>query len=245
MVAACLAALMISAPIAPLKVLVFSKTAAFRHDSIPDGKRAIFQIGQAKGWTTSFSENSKDFSAAKLKRFDVVVFLSTTGDVLDSEQQTAFEYFIRSGKGYVGIHAAADTEYEWPWYGKLVGAYFKSHPRIQEAEVKIEDKNHPATLPLPGIWRRTDEWYDYRTNPRANVHVLASLVASSYADHTMGADHPIMWCHEFDGGRAFYTGFGHTKESYADPLFRNVLQRAIEWAGKSANSAKNMRYDSH
>lgn len=231
MLFACLAALVtgpIVAPV-PLQVLVFSRTAGFRHDSIPAGKRALFKIGEERGWTTTFTEDPAWFTGNRLDKFDAVVFLCTTGDILNENQQPVFEKFIRGGGGYLGIHAAADTEYDWPWYGQLVGGYFKSHPKIQEAVVHVEDLNHPATKHLKTPWKRTDEWYDYKENPRNKVRVLAKLDTKSYQGHVMGDDHPIMWCHEFDGGRAFYTGFGHTKESYSEPDFIQLLGEAVEW----------------
>ena len=130
----------------------------------------------------------------------------------------------------MGIHSAADTEYDWPFYGNLVGAYFKSHPAQQDATIKVADKNHPATKHLPDRWNRFDEWYDYRANPRGDVHVLATLDETSYQNGTMGSDHPITWCQDFGGGRSFYTGLGHTKESYGEPAFQKLLVGAIRWS---------------
>ena len=138
-------------------------------------------------------------------------------------QQNAFENYIGDGGGYVGIHSAADTEYDWAFYGNLVGAYFKQHPANQQATIKVADKSHPATKHLPDRWNRFDEWYDYRANPRGDVHVLATLDETSYDDATMGSDHPITWCQDFGGGRSFYTGLGHTKESYGEPAFQKHL----------------------
>ena len=140
-----------------------------------------------------------------------MVFLNTTGDVLNATQQTAFESYIRGGGGYVGVHAAADTEYDWPFYGNLVGAYFASHPAIQQANVRVENRAHAATAHLPQTWTRTDEWYNYRTNARSTARVLATLDESSYSGGGMGADHPHAWCKTFEGGRSFYTGGGHTQ----------------------------------
>ncbi|MBA2946559.1 ThuA domain-containing protein [Streptomyces himalayensis] len=218
------------------RVLVFSKTAGFRHDSIPDGIAALKELGQANGFTVDATEDAGAFTTAGLSRYDAVVFLSTTGDVLDATQQAAFESYIEHGGGYVGVHAAADTEYDWPFYGGVVGAYFQNHPAIQPAAVDVEDRAHPATSHLPAVWNRTDEWYNYRANPRQDVHVLASLDESSYTGGTMNGDHPIAWCHEYGGGRAFYTGGGHTKESYADPAFRQHLLGGIQWARGAAQA---------
>ncbi|MFC8343614.1 ThuA domain-containing protein [Streptomyces sp. NPDC057280] len=218
------------------RVLVFSKTAGFRHDSIPEGIAAVRQLGETNGFTVDATEDAAAFTSRNLRRYDAVVFLSTTGDVLDAAQQTAFERYIRHGGGYVGIHAAADTEYDWEFYGGLAGAYFQSHPAIQPATVTVEDRAHPATSGLARTWNRTDEWYNYRSNPREKAHVLASLDESSYTGGTMNGDHPIAWCQNYQGGRAFYTGGGHTKESYADPLFRQHLAGGIRYAIGAAHA---------
>ncbi|MEV4541816.1 ThuA domain-containing protein [Micromonospora echinaurantiaca] len=222
----------------PFSVLVFSKTAGFRHDSIPTGIAAIQQLGAEHGFTVDTTEDGAAFSDDNLARYRAVIWLSTTGDVLDGEQQAAFERYIRAGGGYVGIHAASDTEYSWAWYGDLVGAYFASHPANQQATVKVEDHAHPATAGLPERWSRFDEWYNYQSNPRPDVHVLASLDETSYSPGAgaMGADHPIAWCHDFQGGRAWYTGGGHTRESYAEPQFLAHLLGGIRSAAGAADA---------
>jgi len=218
---------------APLtKVLVFSKTAGFRHSSIGPGITAIQQLGAANGFTVTATEDANQFTTANLAQFQAVVFLSTTGDVLNATQQTAFQSYIAAGGGYVGVHAAADTEYDWPWYGGLVGAWFASHPAIQTATVRVEDRTSPATAHLGATWVRSDEWYNYRTNPRANVKVLMSLDESTYSGGSMG-DHPITWCQNYGGGRAFYTGLGHTDASYSDAAFRTMLLGGIHIAAGS------------
>ncbi|WP_200303032.1 ThuA domain-containing protein [Streptomyces adelaidensis] len=212
------------------RVLVFSKTAGFRHDSIPEGIAAVRELGAAHGFAVDATEDAAAFTARNLGRYDAVVFLSTTGDVLDAAQQGAFERYIKRGAAYVGVHAAADTEYDWAFYGGLAGAYFRSHPAIQPATLDVEDHAHPATAGLGATWNRTDEWYDYRSNPRDRAHVLASLDESSYSGGTMNGDHPIAWCQNYQGGRSFYTGGGHTKESFAEPAFRQHLLGGIRWA---------------
>ena len=214
---------------ADFTVLIFSKTAGFRHDSIPAGITAIGQLATQHNFTVETTEDASQFTAANLARFDAVVWLSTTGDVLNASQQTAFENYIRGG-GYVGVHAASDTEYDWPWYGRLVGAYFASHPANQDATVRIEDPTHPSTAGLPTAWPRHDEWYNYRDNPRNNVHVLATLDESTYTGGTMGSDHPIAWCRGYDGGRSWYTGMGHTSASYSEAHFRTHLLGGIRYA---------------
>jgi type 1 glutamine amidotransferase len=211
-------------------VLVFSKTSGFRHDSIPRGIAVIEALGAEHGFAVDSTEDAARFTDAALGRYKVIVFLNTTGDVLDVGQKAAFERYIRSGGGFVGIHSASDTEYRWPWYGRLVGAYFASHPQIQRARVRTEDANHPSTKGLPAAWERTDEWYNFRSNPRGAVHILATLDESTYSGGTMGADHPIAWCQAIDGGRSWYTAMGHTIESYAEPIFRRHLLGGVESA---------------
>ncbi|WP_030664153.1 ThuA domain-containing protein [Streptomyces rimosus] len=221
------------------KVLVFSKTAGFRHSSIDGGIAALRGLGSENGFTVGATEDANAFTADNLAKYKAVVFLSTTGDVLGPAQQDAFEKYIRGGGGYVGIHAAADTEYDWPFYGKLVGAWFKSHPHQQKAKVQVEDRAHPATAHLGSTWERFDEWYNYKANPRATTRVLASLDESSYSGGTMGGDHPITWCQssvEGGAGRSFYTGLGHVDESYADPAFRKQLLGGIRWAAGAAQA---------
>ena len=162
----------------------------------------------------------------------MVAFVLTTGDVLDDAGQAAFQRYLRSGRGFVGVHSAADTEHDWPWYGRLVGAYFKSHPAIQPATVVVADPRHLSTAGLPRRWTRLDEWYNFAANPRPAVRVLATLDEATYSagDGAMGPDHPIAWAHELDGGRAWYTGGGHTEESYSEPLFRSHLLGGIRYA---------------
>jgi type 1 glutamine amidotransferase len=216
----------------PMNVLVYSKTAGFRHDSIETGQQMFRDLAAEHGFTVTTSEDPSLFSNYNLRKYDVVVFLNTTGDCLGEGQQKSFEEFIGRGGGYVGIHSAADTEYEWPFYGKLVGAYFLSHPQIQEAQVKNEQPNHPTMRFWPETFRRRDEWYDYRATPRPNVTVLASMDPGSYQGSKMPGDHPITWCHEVGKGRAWYTGFGHTKETYAEAPFRSMIYAALVWVTK-------------
>ena len=213
---------------APYDVLVFSKTAGFRHDAIPQGIAMIRELGAANNFTVTATEDSAQFT--NLSQYEAVVFLNTTGDVLNSTQQTAFESYIRGGGGYVGIHSAADTEYDWPFYGELVGAYFASHPAIQQATVRVENRAHQATQHLGQSWVRTDEWYNYRTNPRSTARVLATLDESTYSGGSMGADHPHTWCKTVQSGRSFYTGSGHTQASYSEANFRSMVLGGIRYA---------------
>ncbi len=212
------------------RILVFSKTAGFRHDSIPDGIAAIRRLGAENAFGVDATEDSSWFEDARLSGYDAVVFLSTTGDVLNEAEQAAFERYIAGGGGFVGVHSASDTEYAWAWYGGLVGAYFGGHPTIQAATVRVSDRIHASTRSLPERWRRVDEWYNFAINPRGKVHVLATVDESTYSGGAMGPDHPIAWCRFLDGGRSWYTAMGHTRESFAEPLFLAHLLGGIQFA---------------
>ena len=209
------------------RVLVFTKTAGWRHESLPTTIAALQRLGEKEGIAVDATEDATEFNTANLARYRAVVFASTTGDVLDDAQQAAMETFVRNGGGFMGIHAAADTEYEWPWYGELVGARFESHPPgLQTSRVLFEGLQPGA----PAAWVVTDELYNYRTNPRARVQVLATVQESDYEGGTMGEDHPIAWCHAFDGGRAWYTGLGHEARMYEDPGFLWQLTQGLRYA---------------
>ena len=211
------------------RVLVFSKTAAFRHGSIPDGIATVRELGDSNGFAVDTTEDSTAFNDENLAQYDAVIFLSTTGDVLDDAEQAALERYIRGGRGYVGVHAASDTEYDWPWYGRLVGAYFARHPAIQPATLDVVDTNHPATAHLGATWDRTDEWYDLRDVSTA-INVLMTIDEDSYEGASTGEPHPMAWYQAYDGGRAFYTALGHTVESYTDPTYRQHLLGGILYA---------------
>jgi len=211
------------------RVLVFSKTAGFRHDSIPIAVTTLQRFATEEGLVADHSEEAGDFTAANLARYRVVVFASTTGDVLGPAQQQALEDFMRRGGGFVGVHSAADTEYGWAWYGRLVGAYFLSHPpRLQSSRVQLELGGRPVGK----AWPIRDELYNYRSNPRGQVQVVATVDERLYEGGTMGRDHPITWCHTFAGGRSWYTGLGHDAAVYADPNFLLQLQRGLRYAAR-------------
>lgn len=212
------------------RVLVFSKTEGYRHASIPDGKEAIQKLGREQGFSVDTTENAAMFKDNLLKKYTAVIFLSTTGDVLNDKQQNNFKHYIESGGGFVGIHSASDTEYNWPWYGKLVGAYFKDHPEIQQAKLRIHnDENFPVVASLPDPWQRTDEWYNFRKPPK-DVNVLVSIDQDTYKGGNMNNEHPMVWYHDFDGGRSFYMELGHTKASYTEPTFLKLLKAGISYA---------------
>jgi uncharacterized protein len=216
-------------PKAPARVLVFYKTAGFYHNSIPAGLAAIQQLGKENGFGVDTTNNASVFTLANLAVYHAIIFLSTTQDVLSPSQEKAMESYIKAGGGFVGIHAATDTEYDWTWYNQLVGAQFADHPKVQQATVQVLDKSHPSTSFLPSRWDRTDEWYNFK-NIKPAIKVLATLDETTYTGGKNGNQHPIAWFHEFDGGRAFYTAGGHTKESFQEPLFLRHLLGGIQFA---------------
>jgi PKD repeat protein len=230
-------------------VLIFSKTAGFRHGSIGPGITAIKLLGQQNNFGVDAIEDASLFTDAFLARYDAVIWLSTTGDALNDTQQAAFERYIKGGGGYVGIHAASDTEYTWPWYGQLVGGYFRNHPSgTPTATVVREDATHVSTSHLPERWTRVDEWYNFQgiVNPVINgggtdvsprgltpIHVLLTVDESTYSEsdgNTTDDDHPVSWCKRFDGGRMFYTALGHTNQSFSEVPFLQHLQAGIDVA---------------
>ena len=195
------------------RVLVFSKTAGFRHSSIEPGIAAIKKLGRENGFICRRDGRRDRVHHENLKRYRAVVLLSTTGDVLDAAQQDDFERYIQAGGGYVGIHSATDTEYEWPWYGKLAGAYFNGHPNnpnVRKGTFRVVDKSDPSTQGLPERWERTDEFYNFRSSSRTCTS-LVDIDEKSYEGGTNGDHHPMSWYHEFSGGRAWYTNMGHTE----------------------------------
>jgi len=216
-------------PAAPPLLLVFTRTTGYRHASIPTAVAAVRAIGRRDNFTVVATEDPRAFTDVPLRRFRAVAFLLTTGTVFNASQRGALERFIRHGGGWLGVHSASDTAYAWPFYGRLVGAYFHRHPAIQVATVDVADRRNPATASLPVVWRRVEEWYDFRSNPRSRVHVLATVDERSYRGGGMGPDHPIMWCHEDLGGRAFYTAMGHTVAAYHEPLFLAHLRGALDY----------------
>ncbi|MCU0335282.1 MAG: ThuA domain-containing protein [Chitinophagaceae bacterium] len=211
------------------RVLVFSKTKGFRHASIVQGKALWLELAAKYRFEADTTENADDFNEANLGRYQVVVFLSTTGDVLNEAQQQAFQQYIRAGGTFFGIHGAADTEYQWPWYNQLAGAYFKDHPKPQNASYINLDSTHPATRHWPAVFNRFEEIYNFKDLQKDKLRFLLAVDESSYEGGGMGTFHPMAWCHEFEGGKAFYTALGHHPETYADPAFKQHLMGALQW----------------
>ena len=221
------------------KALLFTKTDGFHHESILAGVEAIKLLASRHHFALDWQENAGVFNDKALENYKVVIFLNTTGNVLNDEQQAAFEKFIKAGKGYVGIHSASDTEYDWPWYTKLVGMMFKIHPQNQTAYLKVEDSNFPGMERFPKRFLWTDEWYQYGDRKADDLKVLITVDEKTYDPYAkwgdnegkgMGTFHPISWYHPYDGGRAFYTGLGHIPLTFSDQTFLDHIYGGIYWA---------------
>ena len=216
------------------RVLIFSKTLGYRHDSIANGIAAISDLGRQHGFTMEATEDSIVFTPTNLARFAVVVFLSATGDVLKADQESAFKSYVLGGGGFVAIHGAVfgplACEEHWTWYGEMFCCAFTNHSAIVPATVNLDDATHPANAGLPAHWQRTDEWYNFCGTPRGCAHVLATLDETTYQGGRMGPDHPIAWCRRVGQGRMWCTAMGHTASSFAEPLFQQHLLGGILFA---------------
>ncbi len=221
------------------KALLVTTTRGWHHESIHAGVLALQQLGVKNNFDVVLFEDPKGFTDKVLSQFQVVIFLNTTGDIFDTAQEKVMERFIQSGKGFVGIHAAADTEYDWDWYHKLVGRMFHIHPVIQTARLNVIDSTFPGTQGYMGNKWWTDEWYEYGKDEITGLNTVMAVDESSYEPKAdwgtvkgvgMGKMHPITWYHSFDGGRAFYTGLGHLPAIYSDPAYLNLLYGGIFWA---------------
>jgi len=234
------------------KVLVVGQTLGFRHSHIDDTTRAVIQLGAENGFSVDVWDSRQPTltlpttpftSAAELSQYASIIFASPVDAtnnldpnrprLLNDSELAAFQGYIHGGGGYVGLHAATDSMHTVPWYSQLTGggARFLNHPAQQTATMRVENPAHPSTEMLPTEWVRFDEWYNFTTNPREDVHVLITLDESTYSpgNGAMGADHPIAWCQNFEGGRSWYEGAGHTDASWADPLFLEHILAGIEW----------------
>ena len=214
------------------RILVFSKTEKFRHQSIEAGKKMFLYLGKKYHVIVDTTEDATSFNPEQLKKYNAVVFLNTTGTVFNDEQKNAFRHFIENGGGFVGVHAATDTEYDWPWYNQLSGAYFANHPKPQQVTYHIIDKNFPATKGLPDSLSRLEEIYNFKSLQKDSLHFLITADEHTYSGGTMGDFHPAAWYHDFDGGRAFYIAWGHFPETYSESMFQNVIWQGVEWAMK-------------
>ena len=221
-------------------VLVFSQTDGWHHDSIPNGVEAIRDLAALHHFSMFWTEDAgRVMNDKALEQFDVIVFLNTTGDILNEDQQAAVERFVQSGKGFVGLHSASDTEYGWEWYTKMVGHMFHIHPAIQTAVMKVEEPNFPGMDRFAPRFLFTEEWYQFDAPRSDELHYLLSVDEKTYNPMTdwgskkgegMGDFHPVSWYQEYDGGRAFYTALGHMPATYKDAHFRHHIFGGIYWA---------------
>jgi type 1 glutamine amidotransferase len=223
------------------KALLFTKTAGWHHDSINAGVTAIQALGKLHDFDVFWTADAnRVFNDKELGKYKVVIFLLTTEDVLNDEQQGAFERFIKGGGGFVGIHSGGtDTEYNWPWFNKLVGYNFHIHPAVQTATVKVEDYNFPGMDRFAKRFLATEEWYEFGAPKADDLRFLLSVDEKTYKPAAnwgakqgkgMGEFHPIAWYHSYDGGRAFYTALGHLPATYGDAAFMHHVYGGIYWA---------------
>jgi cytochrome c len=226
-------------PVKP-RVLVFTKTVGWHHTSIPAGVAAIIKLGAENNFSVDTTSDATKINESNLSKYSALVFLQTTGALLNNYQEADLERYMQAGGNFVGVHAAADALYDWAWYGRLVGAYFVSHPEIQEAKFNVVDKNHASTRSLPDQWIRKDELYNFKDIGK-DLHILITIDENSYKGGINGANHPMAWYHNFENGRSFYTELGHTDEAYSDPQYLKHLLGGIQYAigdNKKLNYAK-------
>jgi uncharacterized protein len=207
---------------------MLTATAAFRHDSIPAARAAVASLAARTGaFTVTATENLADVTAARLSSTDVIMFALTSGELpFDAAQRSAIASFVDRGGGFIGIHSAADTLYEWPDYGRLVGAYFKEHPWTETAAVVVDDRSHPITSGIETPYRLLEEFYTFQRNPRGSVDVLLSLDPRSVG---ADGDYPLAWTQTIERGRAYYNALGHFDATWNDPWFQRQLAAAITW----------------
>jgi cytochrome c len=220
----------VPAPAERFRLLVFTRHLGFAHASIAVGIEAVRALGSATGFAVDATEDPARFTDAGLAPYAVVVFLNTTGDVLDGAQQGAMERWLATGHGWVGVHAAADTEYEWDWYQAMLGAHFVGHSAVQQATIAVADTANASTRRLAPTLARVDEWYDFASQPAAGTRILLRVDESSYNGGHMGVVHPLSWLHDYGGGRAWYTSMGHTSCSYTERPFLEHVRGGILWA---------------
>lgn len=223
----------VASPVAPtplptsVRVLVFSATTGFRHDSIITARETMNAIGPANGIASTATEELSSFTPANLANYDVLMFAMTSGELpFTSDQKAAILDFVNGGKGFVGFHSATDTLREWADYGRLVGAYVVDHPWTQSARVIVEDASHPASG-IRDSFTLEEEYYVFNINPRPRVQVLLRLDAASV--NTTG-DYPLAWVQSFGTGRAYYNALGHFPATWRDTRFQSQVVAAIRWA---------------
>jgi uncharacterized protein len=224
---------------APAKVLIYSGSTGFRHDSIPAADEAISAIAKKLGYAADVSEDPAVFTKESLAQYRAIVFVSNTTDPkkpesewFTGEHRDALVGFLADGKGVVGVHAAADSHYGWGWYGQMIGGYFERHPKgTPTATLTVTDAaRHPATAKLPKTITRSDEWYYYKDfDPLMHVLITVDPKSIGPSGESDVNPNPNTWYHSFGGGRVFYTGLGHTADSYREPYLVDLLTGALRW----------------
>ncbi len=221
------------------KALLVTTTKGWHHESLHAGVLALQDLGRKNFFDVVLLENPNGFTEKYVSQFQVIIFLNTTGDIFNAEEQKVMEKFIQSGKGFVGIHSASDTEYDWEWYTKLVGRMFNIHPTVQTAQVNIVDNSFPGLQGFAGNKLWTEEWYDFTPEKTPGLNYIMAVDENTYdakvswgskKSDGMGKLHPIAWYHNYDGGRSFYTALGHLPTNFDEPAFRNHLYAGIFWA---------------
>jgi type 1 glutamine amidotransferase len=221
------------------KALLVTTTRGWHHESLHYGVIALKDLAVRNFFDIVLFEDPNGFTDKFLEQFQVVIFLNTTGDIFDSAQQKVMERFIESGKGFVGIHSASDTEYDWDWYTKLVGRMFHIHPVVQTAKLKVFDDKFPGLQGFANGRLWTEEWYEFGPEKISGLHYILGVDETTYNPKVdwgkkkgegMGQMHPLAWYHEYDGGRSFYTALGHLPTNFSDPAFLNHLYAGILWA---------------
>jgi type 1 glutamine amidotransferase len=209
------------------RLLLFTRTTDYRHDSIPAGIAMVETIGGEDGFDVDAHEDPSAFEQANLKRYDLVLWLSTCGTILTEPQRGAFEHWLKAGGAFAGIHSATASEYDWPAFEAIIGARLDDHPEPQRATILVEDRDHPSTAHLEATWQWDDEWYNFRSNPRGRVRVLATVHEATYTGGRMGGDHPVAWSGRYGDGRTWYTALGHSGAAYRDPMFIEHVRGGI------------------
>lgn len=222
-------------PKAVASVLYFTYSAGFKHEVIPESEQILSKIGEDSGrFHVTVSHDPAVIDAKQLAKYDAIVFYTTGELPIDARQKRDLLAFVNGGKGFVGIHSASDTFYQWPEYGRMVGGYFNEHPWNEDVTVKVEDQNHPATRGLGASFVIADEIYQFKDWSRADVHVLLSLDTASVdlnhpKVHRTDGDFALAWTRRQGKGRVFYSALGHKPEVWRDPRFQGFLLGGLEW----------------
>ncbi len=227
------------------RALLVTTTRGWHHESIHAGVLAVQQLGVKHNFQVDLLEDNYGFTDNTLKNYQVVIFLNTTGDIFNEQEQKVMERFIKSGKGFMGIHSASDTEYDWAWYTQLVGRMFQIHPAIQSARLQVLDASFPGLEGFANNKQWTDEWYEFSPDKVQGLVTVLAVDEKTYNPNVsweanpnrqaisgkgMGVFHPIAWYHNFDGGRSFYTNLGHVPSDFSDPNYLSHIAAGIIWA---------------